>query len=72
MKAKWKQTLTKSPEEAPTEQQQEINKNWEEKLAPCTKKMEESMTFEKEVQDCLTLACDCAEMSKERIEGRKH
>tara|TARA_B100001287_G_C22527598_1_gene455754 strand:- start:203 stop:496 length:294 start_codon:yes stop_codon:yes gene_type:complete len=42
------ETLTKSSEE-----QQEIVKSWEEKLAPCAKKIEESMPFEKEVQDCL-------------------
>tara|TARA_B100001057_G_scaffold245279_3_gene245612 strand:- start:24240 stop:24533 length:294 start_codon:yes stop_codon:yes gene_type:complete len=42
------ETLTKSSEE-----QQEIFKNWEEKLAPCAKKIEESLSFEKEVQDCL-------------------
>jgi len=42
------ETLTKNSEE-----QQEIFKNWEEKLAPCAKKIEESLSFEKEVQDCL-------------------
>ena len=40
--------LTKSAEE-----QQEIFTSWEEKLAPCAKKIEESESFEKEVQDCL-------------------
>ena len=42
------ETLTKSAEE-----QQEIVTSWEEKLAPCAKKIEESESFEKEVQDCL-------------------
>tara|TARA_B100000900_G_scaffold327990_1_gene288186 strand:+ start:83 stop:376 length:294 start_codon:yes stop_codon:yes gene_type:complete len=42
------ETLTKSAEE-----QQEIVTSWEAKLAPCAKKIEESESFEKEVQDCL-------------------
>ena len=42
------ETLTKSAEE-----QQEIVTSWEEKLTPCAKKIEESESFEKEVQDCL-------------------
>ena len=42
------ETLTKS-----TEEQTVISTNWEEKLAPCAKKIEESDSFEKEVQGCL-------------------
>jgi len=40
--------LTKSPEE-----QQEINKNWEEKQAPCEAKIKADPVFEEEMGNCL-------------------
>ena len=42
------ETLTKSQEE-----QDQINANWEEKLAPCQKKIEEDGGFEKEMGACV-------------------
>jgi len=41
------ETLTKSAEE-----QKEINAIWEEKLAPCTKKIDEDEEFKKEMEAC--------------------
>ena len=41
------ETLTKSQEE-----QNQINANWEERLAPCQKKIEEDEGFEKDYEKC--------------------
>ncbi len=42
------ETLSKTQEE-----QDQINATWEEKLAPCQKKIEEEEGFEKELETCL-------------------
>ena len=47
------ENLTKSAEE-----QEEINADWEEKLTPCQKTMEEDSDFEEEVQACLIRIMD--------------
>ncbi len=42
------ETLTKSQEE-----QDQINANWDEKMAPCGKKIEEDEEFKKDVETCV-------------------